>query len=431
MACITLKHGITMIHIAISIVDGGAMRLYHKIAVCVFLAFSLIQPGCKSDSPPSNVGSYLVDTGQTGCYSANAAIGCPAAGQAFHGQDAQYSSAQMSYRDNGDGTVTDLVTGLMWQKAYGAKTSLDAAMAAASSQATGGHRDWRAPTIKELYTLINFNGRTGLSEADAQPYIDTTVFDFVYGNTGAGERYIDAQYLSSTTYTSVTMQGAATVFGVNFADGRIKGYPRYGNPGGAGGSMFVRYVRGGGNEGSSYQDNGNQTVTDNSTGLIWLKGDSLSMGAGTLDWQAALAWCENLDFAGRADWRLPNAKELQGIVDYSRSPAATGSAAIDPVFTASRIMVEGGNTGYGFYWTSTTHLDGVNPGEYAVYIAFGEALGFMPSPQGGAELMDVHGAGAQRSDPKSGDPGQYPQGHGPQGDVVRIYNLARCVCGGL
>ena len=41
--------------------------------------------------------------------------------------------------------------------------------------------------------------------------------------------------------------------------------------------------------------------------------------------------------------------------------------------------------------------------------------------------MDVHGAGAQRSDPKTGNAGDYPQGHGPQGDVIRIDNYARCV----
>ncbi|MDH5510221.1 MAG: DUF1566 domain-containing protein [Nitrospinota bacterium] len=130
------------------------------------------------------------------------------------------------------------------------------------------------------------------------------------------------------------------------------------------------------------------------------------------------------------DWRLPNAKELQEIVDYTRSPDTMGSAAIDPVFTASQITVGSGAAGYGFYWTGTSHLDGRNPGEYAVYIAFGKALGFMSSPRG-VELMDVHGAGAQRSDPKSGDSGQYPQGHGPQGDVIRINNLVRCVAGGI
>jgi hypothetical protein len=43
------------------------------------------------------------------------------------------------------------------------------------------------------------------------------------------------------------------------------------------------------------------------------------------------------------------------------------------------------------------------------------------------EWLDVHGAGAQRSDPKEGVPNPY--GHGPQGDVVRIYNYVRCVRG--
>lgn len=41
--------------------------------------------------------------------------------------------------------------------------------------------------------------------------------------------------------------------------------------------------------------------------------------------------------------------------------------------------------------------------------------------------LDVHGAGAQRSDPKAGDPADYPQGRGPQGDAVRILNHVRCV----
>lgn len=44
--------------------------------------------------------------------------------------------------------------------------------------------------------------------------------------------------------------------------------------------------------------------------------------------------------------------------------------------------------------------------------------------------MDVHGAGAQRSDMKSGNPASVPQGRGPQGDVMRIHNMVRCVRGG-
>ncbi len=58
----------------------------------------------------------------------------------------------------------------------------------------------------------------------------------------------------------------------------------------------------------------------------------------------------------------------------------------------------------------------------AMYLSFGEAQGKM-----NGRLMDVHGAGAQRSDPKSGDESDYPQYHGPQGDVQYVYNYARCV----
>lgn len=46
-------------------------------------------------------------------------------------------------------------------------------------------------------------------------------------------------------------------------------------------------------------------------------------------------------------------------------------------------------------------------------------------------FVDVHGAGAQRSDPKAGDPAMFPHGRGPQGDVIRIYNFVRCVRSGL
>jgi hypothetical protein len=54
-------------------------------------------------------------------------------------------------------------------------------------------------------------------------------------------------------------------------------------------------------------------------------------------------------------------------------------------------------------------------------VAFGRAMGYMGS------WIDVHGAGAQRSDPKSGNPASYPTGHGPQGDAIRIYNYVRLV----
>lgn len=389
----------------------------------VILPLLLLLAACGSGASDSTaattdatttVAAYtLPDTGQTACYSDSGTVAWGST--TWPGQDADRIVNPPSYRNNGDGTITDLVTGLMWTSDPGAKQTWSAASAKGATLATGGYTDWRLPTITELYSLINFNGLTGQSAASSTPYIDTTYFNFSYGDTTAGERYIDAQYWSSTQYVSTTMNGDATAFGVNFADGRIKGYPRDMM------STFAIYVRGDAAYGShQYVDNGDGTITDGATGLIWQKSDD---GVGR-NWQEGLAYCANLVLGGSGDWRAPNAKELQGLVDYTRSPDTTGSAAGDPAFGFTPVTNGNGQTDYGYYWTATTHLDGEPKGVQAVYVAFGRAMGYMPPSY---TLMDVHGAGAQRSDPKSGNPSDYPQGRGPQGDVISIYNFVRCV----
>jgi hypothetical protein len=268
-------------------------------------------------------------------------------------------------------------------------------------------------------------------------YIDTRFFEFKYGDESLGERPIDCQDWSATTYVSTTMNGNATAFGVNFADGRIKGYPKNMNrrEGPVANRLYVRYVRGNPDYGKNdLHDNGDGTIADRATGLMWSKADS---GKG-MDWEAALAWVQaknEENYLGHSDWRLPNAKELQSIVDYSRSPDTTNSAAIDPVFVCTSINNEGGKVDFPFYWTGTTHLDGPpnRQGTAAVYVAFGRALGWMQMPPGQGEyrLLDVHGAGAQRSDPKAGNAADFPYGRGPQGDVIRINNFVRLVRSGL
>ncbi|AKB21115.1 hypothetical protein [Methanosarcina sp. WH1] len=57
----------------------------------------------------------LVDTGQTACYDDEGnEMECPESGETFYGQNAQFTGNLFSYTDNGDRTVTDEVTGLMW-----------------------------------------------------------------------------------------------------------------------------------------------------------------------------------------------------------------------------------------------------------------------------------------------------------------------------
>lgn len=372
----------------------------------------------------------VVDTAQTSCYNSAGSIPAPSPGQPYYGQDPQYAGPTPSYINNGDGTISDLTTGLMWVQARGSRATWAAALAGAATNRTGNYTDWRMPTIKELYSLIKFNGVNGPSvtnTAGYTPFIDTNYFGFTYGSGVLPERVIDCQDWTATEYVSTTMNGDVTIFGVNFADGRIKGYPRY-VPGGGSTekTLYYRYVRGNEAYGTnSFVSNGDGTVTDLATALMWAQADS---GAGH-DWSNALAWVQSrnaANYLGHNDWRLPNIKELQSIVDYTRSPATTASAAIDTRYFACTVITnEAGQSDYPYFWSGTILLDG-GPTPSGTYVSFGRAMGYM-----NGSWMDVHGAGSQKSDILSGNPASYPSGRGPQGDAVRIQNYVRVVRGGL
>ena len=397
----------------------------------------------------------VVDTGQTRCYDTVVSITCPAAGQPFHGQDAQNAGHPPSFTPAADGlTVLDTVTGLTWQRSPdtdgdGSLTRADkltpaealARPAALNAARFGGYSDWRLPTVKELYSLIDFRGTdpSGLSGTDTSgltPYIDAAVFNFAYGS--APERIIDSQYASSTLYVAGALAtGSEKLFGVNFADGRIKGYD-LSMPDGSTKTFFVQCVRGNTSYGANrFTDNGDGTVTDGASGLMWSRADS---GA-AMTWQEALAWADSRsagNFLGHADWRLPDAKELQSLVDYARSPDTTASAAIDPVFGVTPIANEGGKADFPWYWASTTHASFNGMGGSGVYVCFGRCGGWQKSVPTAScyTWTDVHGAGAQRSDPKTpagrvtlgtACNGGTAWGLGPQGDVQRGANFVRLV----
>ena len=373
----------------------------------------------------------IVDTGQTLCFDNTQEISAPSEGDTFWGQDGSYEGVQSSYQDNGDGTITDLNTGLIWQKSpdFTSQYTHDEAVTYANNLYLAGQNDWRLPTIKELYSIVLFIGQSSDIPENGIPYLDDNYFDYENVTEKFGNRPIDMQFWSSTIYVGGTMNGDATAFGMNFADGRIKGYPMEELQGGGIFSRYVRCVRGDTDYGTNeLQDNGDGTVTDNATGLQWMQGDSVK----AMNWESALNYCNVLEFGDHSDWRLPNAKELHSIVDYTRAPLANDpsmrSAAIDPIFEVT--------TDESYFWTSTTFTEvppGQGAGPSAVYICFGRSMGYMCPPwdtppcDENGNWLDVHGAGAQRSDPKLGDPNDYPYGHGPQGDDVRIYNYVRAV----
>lgn len=413
------------------------------LSLFIISSFSLV--GCEEDSDTienqteenlPDISNYpVVSTNQSIFYDNSSEISSPSSSDAFYGQDAQYSRNETQYVDNGDGTVTDMVTGLMWSQTPDMdgdgdidaddKLTYDEAIAGAGTFDLGGYDDWRLPSIKEQYSLIIFSGvdPSGYDDTETSgliPFIDIDYFDFNYGDTDAGERIIDAQYATTTKYVDYTMGTDETLFGVNFADGRIKGYGMTMPFGPAvDKTFFVMYVRGNANYGlNNFVDNEDGTITDEATGLMWMQDDSNE----AFNWEDALEYAENKEFGGYSDWRLPDVKELQSIVDFTRSPATTSSAAIDPLFDCTEITNEAGESDYPFYWSGTTHSNWTDQaGSAAAYVSFGRAMGYMN------EWVDVHGAGAQRSDPKDGDPNDYPTGNGPQGDAIRIMNYVRLV----
>ena len=133
------------------------------------------------------------------------------------------------------------------------------------------------------------------------PYINTDYFDFRYPDTSRGHRIMDAQYWSSNKYVGTTMRGDRSAFGFNFADGRINAYPT-GQGRGPTKRSFIRCVRGKQGYGvNHFTDNGDVTITDAATGLMWTKSDSAVTG----NWEQALSYAEKLVHAGIwAEWAL-------------------------------------------------------------------------------------------------------------------------------
>jgi hypothetical protein len=389
------------------------------------------------DEVSGTISYKIVDTAQKLCFDSTSGEQKECTGV---GYDADYSGHEPSYSVDGD-VVIDNITSLMWMRSsdldgdgettdYGDKLTLDEATSYCENLNLQGYDDWRLPDIKTLYSLIKFSGGdpsayTGSDTSILETFLDSS-FTQAFGDMSV-ERLIDGQFASSTRYVSTTMHGDDTMFGVNFIDGRIKGYPV--SIGGNDFSFYVKCVRGNENYGkNSFSDNGDGTITDSATALMWEQDDHPST-----NFENAIEICESSTTGGYDDWRLPNAKELQSILDYSRSPDTTSSAAIDPIFNATAITNELGQSDYGYYWSSTTHKSYTGSGVAGAYLSFGRALGYFQNA-----LLDVHGAGAQRSNAKmsENEAGASTQQDasggvfyykGPQGDVLRIDNMVRCV----
>lgn len=253
----------------------------------------------------------LPDTGQTNSYTTT------------FGEDSDYAINAPSFTDNGDGTVKDNVTGLIWQKADGGEMTWSNAFVYAQTNRVGGQSDWRLPTSHEAFSILN-HGRLN-------PALDTT-----YLSASA------AQYW----WTSDPLVGDSThVWAVNGGGGI--GAHRQTETISAGGTnrYHVRCVRGASLPSPPYHhftNNFDGTITDLDTGLTWQQSETSAMSL-----ESALQYAEGLALAGRTDWRLPNIKELQSLNDETFANPSLSTS----VFPGAQTLR---------YWSSTTLINRSN-----------------------------------------------------------------------
>jgi hypothetical protein len=153
----------------------------------------------------------LPDTGQSKCYQAVSPYSeIPCAGS---GQDGAYSTNPMSYTDNGNGTVTDTNTGLVWQKCsvgqnndascsgsaaayswYKASGTYDASHNPATNNICGdlslAGGGWRLPSKKELTSIVDYS----------IPYPGPTIQQTKFPHSVASSYWSSTNYASNPNY---------------------------------------------------------------------------------------------------------------------------------------------------------------------------------------------------------------------------------------
>ena len=233
------------------------------------------------------------------------------------GEDSDVLNNPMSFTDNGNGTITDNDTGLMWQKTDGGEMTFQNASEFCKTLSLGGHNDWRLPSSHELFAINQY---------DTNPALNWAFFTIT-----------DAGYWWTSDYRA---DDSTRVWVVN-SGGGIGPHPKSETISAGGLKRYhVRAVRN--TKTTSFPsdhfiDNANGTITDNYTGLIWQQVQSGDM----MLWEDALHYANNLSLTGKTDWRLPNIKELQSLNDEK---------LIRPSFNKQYFT----NISSGNYWSSTT-----------------------------------------------------------------------------
>lgn len=347
-----------------------------KIVTCT-AAISLLL----SSSPQIHASTIqLPQTGQTKCFdTAGVEITCAGTGQDGD-KLAGVAWPDPRFTDNADGTVTDKLTGLVWLKNadcfgvkdwQGALNSANALADGACSLSDGSVAgDWRLPNAVELGSLVDL-GRYLPAIPQVHPFgnvrndfywLSSTDMDVDYYYSIAWIMDMKDGYLSSsdklesTTYAWPVRNTKAVNPPAANAQLPQSGQMSCWDSGGlpvacAGTGQDGDKLAGVAWPDPRFTNNGNGTVTDNLTGLVWLTNANCF---GLQNWQNALnsanalvsGTCSLTDGSLAGNWRLPNSKEMQSLIDFEKtSPALpTGHPFNDVKFGP-----------YDYYWTSSSN----------------------------------------------------------------------------
>jgi hypothetical protein len=220
------------------------------------------------------------------------------------GEDNDYLIYSPFFVDNGDGTVSDTITGLMWQKTDGGEMTIESAITYCDTLSLAGNTDWRLPNAIEAYSILNHQF--------ANPSLDPQVFS-----------YSIAEYW----WTSESQANDSTKIWVTNAGGGIGNHPKNETISAGGSKRFhVRAVR------SEWTGNlwiyrfeiqTSGAILDHFTQLEWNPNPS----ADSITWEEALSYAESANALGYEDWRLPNIKELQSLNDEQLI-----NPSVDPIY---------------------------------------------------------------------------------------------------
>jgi len=231
------------------------------------------------------------------------------------------------FTDNDNGTMTDNMTGLVWLKSLGTSVcSWENGITYCENLSTGGN-DWRMPNESEFRSLVHYG--------QSQP--DIWLKDQGFSNVQS------AYYWSSTT----SAQDTNNVYCINYYGGNesytesktsltwhfiwpvcaeslnlpVSGQTIEYTTGDDG-----TYKKGVAFPSTRFRDNGDGTITDNMTGLMWMKNPNNTCG--TVNSQEALFYVSllnnvaNTNNCGYTDWRVPNINELETLVNYSQTDSS-------------------------------------------------------------------------------------------------------------